>query len=146
MIRSLIAAAIGTIAFSLIFSVPTKYYIRCGLTGAAGWFVYLIFEAHGLSETMSIFFGTLVVVLMSRRFAIRCQCPVTVFLLAGIIPLVPGAGVYWTAYYLVTNQIDKAADRGFFALKAVIAIVTAIVIIFEIPQKYFKIGLRTKRS
>lgn len=27
------------------------------------------------------------------------------FLIAGIFPLVPGAGVYWTAYYIVTDQL-----------------------------------------
>ena len=30
MIGELIAAAIGTIAFSLLFGVPKKYYIYCG--------------------------------------------------------------------------------------------------------------------
>ena len=39
MIRELVAAALGTVAFSLIFGAPKKYYPLCGLTGAAGWLV-----------------------------------------------------------------------------------------------------------
>ena len=29
----------------------------------------------------------------------------TVFLIPGIIPLVPGGGIYWTAYYIVTDPV-----------------------------------------
>ena len=34
-------AGLGTMAFSLIFHVPARYYPRCGLTGAAGWLVFI---------------------------------------------------------------------------------------------------------
>ena len=30
MIRELVSAAIGTMAFSLLFGVPKKYYMYCG--------------------------------------------------------------------------------------------------------------------
>lgn len=60
------------------------------------------------------------------------------FLICGILPLVPGAGIYWTCYYLVTGQLDEASTRGFSALKAAVAIVLGIVFVFEIPQRFFK--------
>ena len=41
----------------------------------------------------------------------------TIFLIAGIFPLVPGAGVYWTAYYIVTDQLRLAAETGYTAVK-----------------------------
>lgn len=62
----------------------------------------------------------------------------TIFLICGILPLVPGAGIYWTCYYLVTGQLDEASTRGFSALKAAVAIVLGIVFVFEIPQRFFK--------
>ena len=73
-----------------------------------------------------------------RFFAVRERCPVTIFLICGILPLVPGAGIYWTCYYLVTGQLDEASTRGFSALKAAVAIVLGIVFVFEIPQRFFK--------
>ena len=50
----------------------------------------------------------------------------------------PGAGIYWTCYYLGTGQLDEASTRGFSALKAAVAIVLGIVFVFEIPQRFFK--------
>ena len=69
--------------------------------------------------------------------AVRKKCPVTIFLIAGIFPLVPGAGVYWTAYYIVTDQLWLAAETGYTAVKVAVAIVLGIVFIFELPQGLF---------
>lgn len=86
----------------------------------------------------STFFATVLVVFLSRLSAVRRHCPVTIFLVAGIFPLVPGAGIYWTAYYVVTDQLAKASDRGFQTLKIAVAIVLGILFVFEFPQKWFR--------
>ena len=83
-------------------------------------------------------FATVLVVFLSRLSAVRRHCPVTIFLVAGIFPLVPGAGIYWTAYYVVTDQLAKASDRGFQTLKIAVAIVLGILFVFEFPQKWFR--------
>ena len=76
----------------------------------------------------------------------RRRCPVTLFLLPGIFPLVPGAGIYWTAYYVVTDQIDLAAQKGFSTLKAAVAIVLGILLIFELPQGVFRALAERRRK
>ena len=65
-----------------------------------------------------------------------------IFLISGILPLVPGAGIYWASYYAVTGHMAKAFDTGLTALKVAIAIVLGIVFVFELPQKLFCIGTR----
>ena len=60
------------------------------------------------------------------------------FLIAGIFPLVPGAGIYWTVYYLVTDEIALARSSGTSALKAAFAIVLAIATVFELPRGLFR--------
>lgn len=37
------AAAVGTAAFSVLFSVPKKYYGLCAACGTIGWLVYFCF-------------------------------------------------------------------------------------------------------
>ena len=93
---------------------------------------------------MATFAATIGVILLSRWFAVRKRCPVTIFLISGIIPLVPGAGIYWTAYYIVTNQLKLASETGFLALKVAVAIVLGIVFVFELPQKFFEPRFRKK--
>ena len=136
MIGQVFAAAVGTIAFSVLFSVPRAYYPYCGLIGGAGWIVYCLLTPAA-SSPEATFFAAVVVIFLSRLFAVWERCPVTLFLIPGIFPLVPGAGVYWTAYYIVTNELKLASETGFTALKVAVAIVLGIVLVFQFPQGIF---------
>lgn len=136
MIEQFIAAALGTIAFSLLFSVPKRYYPWCGLVGGVGWSCYLLC-IQKLGIVLACFVATSVVVVLCRILAIRMRCPVTIFLISGIFPLVPGAGIYWTAYYIIMDQYRNASAKGFETLKIAVAIVLGIIFVFEIPQEVF---------
>ncbi len=139
MIGQTIAAALGTVAFSVLFGVPRKYYGYCGLVGGAGWCLYSILTVYtACTAVEATFFATFLVVLLSRFLAVWEKCLATVFLTAGVFPLVPGTGIYWTAYYLVTDRPAEAADNGFAAVKAAFAIVLGIVLVFEVPDRFFK--------
>ena len=139
MIGQILAATIGTVAFSVLYSVPRAYYPHCGFIGGAGWLVYCLLIPHS-SAPEATFFAALLVVFLSRLSAVWERCPVTIFLISGIFPLVPGGGVYWTAYYIVTDQMKLAAQTGFLALKVAVAIVLGIILVFQLPQKVFHIG------
>ena len=138
MIAELIAATIGTVAFSLLFGVPRRFYLDCGLIGMAGWLVYRLMPLLGMGNTFSVFFAAVVIITLSRITAVLRMCPATVFMITGIFPLVPGAQIYWSAYYLVTNQVEQALSSGFTALKVIIAIVLGIIVVFEVPNHVFR--------
>ena len=144
MMKEILAAAAGTFAFSVLFGVPRKYYPFCGIIGASGWIVYMFTEDFGV--TVGSFAATVAVVLLSRVTAVREKCPVTVFLISGIFPLVPGSYVYWTAYYFVTDQLRLAVHNGYMAVKIAFAIVLGIVFVFEIPQKVFLFLIPQKKE
>ena len=146
MILAALAAFIGTIAFAVLFGVPKKYDLICGVAAAAGWVTYdLLTTFAGFTPTEATFAAALLVTLISRFAAVRMACPATVFLITGIFPLVPGAGIYWTSYYLVSGQLDRGIDSGFAAIKAAIAIVLGIVFVFEVPGKVFQwVGKRQR--
>ncbi len=138
-VTQFLAAGFGTIAFALLFGVPRRFYPYCGLIGGAGWLLYRLLSP-GLGATFATFLATVLVMLLSRFWAVREKCPVTVFLISGIIPLVPGGGLYWAVFYFVTEQASRASEAGFAAIRAAAAIVLGIVCVFEIPQKFFRIG------
>ena len=130
----LVAAFVGTVGFSALFGAPRRYYLYCGLAGMVGWAVYLL-VAMSHSVVGAAFFAALAVAAISHIMAKICRCPVTVFLICGIIPLVPGGGIFWTAYYIVTEQLRMAAATGFVALKVTIAIAGGIILASGIINK-----------
>ena len=137
MIGEILAAVIGTVSFSLLFGVPRKEYPWCGLIGGAGGAVYLL-AVSVWGDTGAVLAAAVVVVFLSRLAAVAKECPVTIFLISGIFPLVPGAGVYWTVYYIVTDELSLAVQHGYMAVKTAVAIVLGIVFVFELPQGVFR--------
>lgn len=134
--KEILSAVVGTVSFSVLFGVPREYYPYCGFIGGAGWLVYCLAELF-LPGSGPCFVATTVVILLSRTAAVVKRCPVTIFLIAGIFPLVPGAGVYWTVYHIVMEELFLAVSTGYSAMKEAIAIVMGIVFVFELPQKLF---------
>lgn len=137
-LSNLFCSFVGTVGFAIMYNVPKRYYVSCGMTGMAGWIVYLSTSSISyVSAAAGSFFGALVVVLMSRMLSVKMKCPITIFLISGILPLVPGAGIYHTVYYIVTNQLTQAGFEGIESLKIAFAIVMGIVIVVSIPRDVF---------
>lgn len=139
------AAVLGTVGFSVMFSVPREYYPLCGFVGGAGWLLYCLVLPYAAAPEATLA-ATVLVVLLSRFCAVWRRCPVTIFLIPGIIPLVPGGDIYWMAYYIVMNQMELAAEKGFEAVKIAVAIVLGIVFVFQVPQKVFGAVVRSFRK
>ncbi len=135
-VLEIMLAGIATMTFSVLFGTPWKFIPYCGMVGGISWGLVELFSLW-ISESLSVFLATLIVVIVARFFAVKKRCPVTVFILAGIITQVPGAGIYWSAYYVVTKEYVLAAERGLMALEVAIAIVLAIVFALELPHRLF---------
>lgn len=137
MIPNIICSFLGTVSFSILYNVPRKYYLGGGITGMVGWLCYcLVYPVT--SPPIANFFSTVLVMLISRGLAVFMKSPITLFLVPGIFPLLPGANVYYTAYYLVTDNLARSAANGITAVKLAFAMVMAIVLVFSIPREVFQ--------
>ena len=133
----IVAVFVGTVAFSMLYGVPRSCYLSCAVTGCICWLTYSLLLS-GCGTTLSCFFATFVVTVLARVLAVHKKCPVLVFMIPGIFPMIPGAGIYWTAYYLVMDQVGAALSTGYAAVKCASALVLGIVLAFEIPQQRFQ--------
>ncbi|MBQ3738950.1 MAG: threonine/serine exporter family protein [Bacteroidales bacterium] len=132
----LIAAFLGTMSFAVLFGVPRNYYFDAGLCGMMGWLLYLILTRYSAFSAVEVMFcATALVTLIALLQSIGRKCPITVFLISGIFPLVPGAGIFWTSYNIVSNQLPEALQTGFGALKATVAIALGILAVMELNGK-----------
>lgn len=90
-------AGAGTLSFAILFACPRRTLPYCGLVGAVGWLVYEIAELFGMEAFTASLLAVIPLTLLARILAMTLRTPVTVFLLTGIFPLVPGAGIYYSA-------------------------------------------------
>jgi uncharacterized membrane protein YjjB (DUF3815 family) len=133
-----IAAFAGTAAFALLFGIDREHYVPAGIIGAIGWALYLILvREFGASPTGATFAASSLVCIVSRVAAIPFRIPAQGFLLCGIFPLVPGAGIFWFTYYLTDEQFNLSLQTGWTASKIALAIVLGIILVMELPQRLF---------
>ena len=76
-----------------------------------GWFVYELAVLYGADAAAASLIAIIPLSLAARICAVLLKTPVTVFLLTGIFPLVPGAGIYYTAYYFIQARMPFAGQR-----------------------------------
>lgn len=140
-------ASFATIAFAILFQAPKKELAFCGFTGAFGWIVYYFMIMNGFSVVIASAVATFLLTIFARIFAvIRCT-PATVYLLSGIFPLVPGAGIFYTAYYLFIDNTKISSAKGIETFEVAGAIVIGIVFGFAIPQAMLgKLSVFSKES
>lgn len=127
-IVQVVSAFFAILAFSYMINVPKKFRLHCGIEGAVGWFVYLLFlESWGV--VMANFFGTTAIALLAHVFARACKAPVTTFLIPGILILVPGGGLFRAAYqlFLGTWGMAKTYLMNAFQIAGMIALAVFIV-------------------
>ncbi len=120
---------LAVIAFCFILNTPRRHILFAGLTGAVGWTLYLILINKEINTGAATFFAGCLVSFCSQLLARLLKTPVTVFVIPGILPLVPGAGMYHivdsllrsdgslTSYY-VTQTLVAA---GMIALSIIVA-------------------------
>ena len=121
-------AAAGTLSFAILFACPRRLLPYCALVGGVGWLVYELAVLLGADSTTAS-----LLTLLTRVLAILLKAPVTVFLLPGIFPLVPGAGIYYTAYYFIQSNNALALSNGISTFKIAVALATGIALVLGIP-------------
>lgn len=98
--------------FCIMFEVHKMKFIVAGCsTGALSWFVFILL-ANFPSEVGKYFLATLVSATVAEIFARILKAPATIFLIVGIIPLVPGGGLYSTMDCLLNGEMVQFAEQG----------------------------------
>ena len=128
MIFQAISAILSVYFFTMLLEIPKRYAVLASIGGGVNWWVYLIaLDATG-SSMMAAFFSSLAVAAFSQIFARIQKTPVTVFLVSGILPTVPGAAIYRSVYYFIRNNSNQCTYYLLQTLQIAGAIAMAIFI------------------
>ena len=105
-------AFIACASFCFIFQVRKPLFILlCSLNGAISWLVYLLTDFLPF-EAARYFVATIAVSALAEILARALKAPATIFLVIGIIPLVPGGGLYYTMDYLINGDFAMFTAKG----------------------------------
>lgn len=131
----LVAAFVSTTCFSLLLHIPKQHLIWCGMVGMEGWFFYWAMMQAETGPVAASFVAVIPLAIGARICSITRKAPVTIFLISGIFPLVPGAGIYYTAYSFIMGDSAGFSAKGTETLKIAAALAMGIAMVMSIPIK-----------
>ena len=125
----------------------SRYNIVFGaIVGGLGWLTYtLVLPMDGSAENSAYFFGALVVAILSEVLALVQKKPATIYLVPGLLPLVPGGGMFETMEATVEGNLQEALLLGFSTLTSAGAIALAIALASS-GARIVRAGLRYFRK
>ena len=121
-------AFFSAIGFSVLFNIPRREMLFAGVCGSIGWFGYIAVRDKFSSVIVAAFIGALFVGISAEIFARIRKKPATLFVIPGMIPLVPGYGLYYSMLKIIEKNYDEALNVGFETLLVAISIASAIII------------------
>ena len=142
--RDLLCGFAAVALYTWLMNPPKRILIPASAIGAVGYMLYDLIYSFGRQEILGYFVGTLFVAVCGEIMARIFKAPSTIFVFPGIIPLVPGIGLYHTMLYIVRAEYDSAADAGARALLSAAVMAVAIAITNLIARYVFPRGERMR--
>lgn len=118
-------AALASLGFAAVFHVKGKNIFFAALVGGIGYLVYLAIMPK--SVIVAIFLASVTVALCSEIMARIRKAPATLFSVAGMIPIVPGAGMYNSMLLAFTGKTAEAITACYDTLLEAGAIAMGII-------------------
>ena len=135
----IISAFFAVYMFTMPLNIPRKFTLYCASLGGICWWIYSWSMEYSGSTMTGYFLASVTIAVLSHILARVKKAPVTIFLIAGILPLVPGAQIYYCIFNLLKNNFALSNAYLIEALQMAGSIAMAIFItdsIFRLVQLY----------
>ncbi|MEG0919070.1 MAG: threonine/serine exporter family protein [Anaerovoracaceae bacterium] len=134
----------GCLGYCFLVNIPKRCILATTLVGGASWSVYLIFFNDGSGKVFAAFAAAALVGLLSDILSRFLKEAATIFIIPGIIPLVPGAGLYYTMIEIVNGNYEKAASIGGETFFVAGAIALALLFIGSLTRIFHQIKYKLR--
>ena len=145
LLNMFVLALIATGAFSIIFRVPIRRIPVCMVIGALGFIAYEISLDYYSSPAIGCFFGACIVGLFSSFAARIFKDAETIFVIPGILCLVPGFRIFNTMAAILKNDYTGAAEVGVQTIMMAGAIAVGLLTIGSILRVIYSMIRKTVR-
>ena len=127
-----VAVYFACAGFFILFNVHDRGSLLCAAGGTLTWLVYLLCQSLGLDIFAMNFFATVVAAIYAEVMARARKYPVTSYLVISIIPLLPGAGIYYTMRLALDGSMQLALHKGLETAGIAGSIAVAILLVSTI--------------
>lgn len=139
-------AGLASGCFAFFFYASTKDITMATICGFLGWFIFSFAQYLGCSQIFAYSIASFSVGVFAEIGAVVFRQPATVGIVPGIIPLVPGGGMYETMLAVITGSLNNALQIGFSTLCIAGSIAVGLAIASSLARLASRIYFAHKQS
>lgn len=140
-----LVCGIACLGFSILFNIFAPGSFLCALGGVLSWAVYILTLRWTGSDITAYFWSAAAASLYSEIMARIRKYPAISYLVISIIPLIPGAGVYYTMNHAVQGRMEQFASQGMHTA-AIAGIMAVGILLISTSFRLFSIWKRRRIS
>ena len=141
------ACTIGSLGYALMYNVKNDKLLAATIGGFFTIATYIIANELFNNIIIATTLASSVITFYSEILARKLKSPATVFLLPGIIPLVPGGGLFYTMTGLLTRNTQQFQSYGMSTLQTAVGIALGVILASLIVHHINKyLQLRAKKN
>lgn len=107
-----LTSIIACTGFVLVFNIHGYGNLLCALGGGITWAAYCLASAFGCGDLLCCFIATIIAAIYSEVMARVRKYPAISYLVISLLPLIPGAGIYYTAQQAVQSNMTGFLSYG----------------------------------
>jgi len=129
-----LAAAVGTLGFGVLFNIRGKKHLVGALRGIFAWLLFELLGGVVANEPIRYFVVSAAASVYAEIFARVMKTPRTTFWIVNLIPLIPGGSLYYTMSSAVGNDFELFMQRGVYTLELAAALSLGIVTVAALSR------------
>ena len=127
-IIQILAAFAGSAGFCVLFNIRGIRLVGAAVGGLLSWTLFVILNKFIASEPVCYFVVAWAVSVYAEILARVMKTPTTPFIIASLVPLIPGGSLYYTMSHAFGGDMDGFLQKGINTLQLASALALGVIV------------------
>jgi len=127
---------IACVGFVLVFNIHGYGNLLCALGGGITWAAYCLMSSFGCGSLLCCFVATVVAAVFAEIMARVRKYPATSYLVISLLPLIPGAGIYYAAQQAMQGNASGFLSHGTQTLSTAGVMAVGILLVMSVVRAF----------
>ncbi len=142
-----ICSFLTSFCFAVVYDAPTRLFLPAGLCGGFGYLTFFVAnDVFTMDSIYASLYGSFILGIISHMMARTYKSPVIIFMVPGIIPLVPGSIFFKATQQLLTLNFNEASDIFVRATLIAGAIAVGLLISDQVAKSFIRKPIQILKS
>ena len=120
---------LGSLGFAILYNIRGKKLVAAALGGFMSWSLFLLLGLFMNSEPIRYLIVSMFISIYAELLARLFKTPTTTFIITALIPLIPGASLYYTMSSVFGGNFEVFLENALLTLSLALALAIGVAII-----------------